>query len=56
MGLHATNVTMSDLIFGVDRHRERLNGRETRVVELFNVLVGVFHPTHCGLESEIQHE
>jgi hypothetical protein len=28
MCLHTTNMTMSDLIFGVDRHRECLNGRK----------------------------
>ena len=45
VGLNAPNMSVRDLVFGVDRHRQRLDRRHIQAVQLSKVLMGVNSPT-----------
>ena len=56
MRLNASNMSVSDLVFGVDCHRERFDRRKVEPIQLLEVFIGVFDAPHRRLESEIQDE
>jgi hypothetical protein len=51
--LHAPDVPVRHLVLGVDRHGQRLDGREVEGVEVFEVAVGVFDALERRLEREV---
>ena len=54
--LNAADVTVCDLVFRVDCHRESLNRRQIQTIELRQMSVSILNPTECILKSQVRDE
>jgi hypothetical protein len=51
--LYTPDVPVCNLILRVNRHREGLDSRQVKLVELADMLIGVFKPTPRGSKGKV---
>ena len=51
--LNSADMSVCDLIFCVDCHRQRFDSRQIQAIQLFDMSIGIFHATSRRLESKV---